>query len=218
MVSSAALVEILPEAKLWLKLSRALILGFGTRPEGELKPEDSLKSCLSEVEAEVGLQIILEPDCTRAVLVNLELLELHQPPLLWLLIELSLSLKKGEKHTVASNVFNSVETSVFNICCWAVLIYFPRWNTLGDSSHSFEFWKFLKAQSALKFNLSRRYSVVTMISLVIVNYQISLKMAIFIIYERALILPTWKWTNLKLNIFKNVKRASLMAKNSRTLI
>ena len=72
------------------------ILGFGTRPEGELKPEDSLKSCLSEVEAEVGLQIILEPDCTTVVLVNLELLELHQPPLLWLLIELPYHWKKGK--------------------------------------------------------------------------------------------------------------------------
>ena len=109
----------------------------------------------------------------------------------------SLSLKKGEKHTVASIVFNSVETSVFNICCWAVLIYFPQWNTLGDSSHSFEFWKFLKAQSALKFNLSRRYSVVSMISLVIANYQISLEMAIFIIYERALVIA-----DLEMNWFE----------------
>ena len=110
--------EILSEANLWLTLSRPLILAFGTRPEGELEPEDSLKSCLSEVEAEVGLQIILEPDCTRVVLVNMELLELHQPPLLWLLIELSLSLKKGGKAYSSLQCFQLC----WNICFQHLLL------------------------------------------------------------------------------------------------
>ena len=57
-ISSAALAEIPSEAELCLKLSRPLVLGFGSRPECVLAPED-LQSCwITEVEAEVGLQII----------------------------------------------------------------------------------------------------------------------------------------------------------------
>ena len=41
---------------------------------------------------------------------------------------------------------------------------------------------------------------------------------IFIRYERTLILSTWKWIDLRLNTFEKVKRASLMANNSRTTL
>ena len=80
-ISSAALSEIPCEAKLCLKLSRPLVLGFCSRREGVPDPEDLLKSCLTEVEAEVRLQIIPEPDCNKVVLASLVLLELHPPPL-----------------------------------------------------------------------------------------------------------------------------------------
>ena len=66
-----------------LQLSRPLVLGFGSQTEGVLGPIDSLGRCLIEVEVEVWLQIIPEPDCTNlVVLANLVLLELHQPSLL----------------------------------------------------------------------------------------------------------------------------------------
>ena len=80
-ISSAALSEIPSEAKLCLKLSRPLVLGFCPRREGVPGPEDLLRCCLTEVEAEVRLQIIPEPDCTKVILANLVLLELHPPPL-----------------------------------------------------------------------------------------------------------------------------------------
>ena len=80
-ISSAALAEIHSEAKFCLKLSRPLVLGFGSRAEGILGPEDLLSCCLTDIEAEVRLQIIPEPDYTRAVLITLVLLELHPPPL-----------------------------------------------------------------------------------------------------------------------------------------
>ena len=81
-ITSAALAEIPSETKPCLKLSRPLVLGFGSQPEGVLDPEDVLRCCLTEVEAEVWLQIIPEPDCTRIVLANLVLLGLHPSPLL----------------------------------------------------------------------------------------------------------------------------------------
>ena len=74
----------------------------------KIPSKNLLRCCLNEVEAEVWLQIIPEPDCTRVVLANLVLLELHSPPLFWPLIELSQSLKKQEKHTVAPDVSYSV--------------------------------------------------------------------------------------------------------------
>ena len=80
-INSAALAEIPSEAKLCPKLSRPLVLEVGSRPEGVLGPEDLLRCCLTEAEAEVQLQIIPKPDCTRVVLVNLVLLELDPPPL-----------------------------------------------------------------------------------------------------------------------------------------
>ena len=63
-----------------------------------------------------------------------------------------------------------------------------------------EYWKFLKAQFALTLILPCRYSTVIMISMDIVNSQISLEMdiislfcvaPIFIWYKMALILLTW---------------------------
>ena len=80
-----------------------------------------------------------------------------------------------------------------------------------------------------KPNLPGRYSAVIMIPLDNANSQISLEMAIiplfcvplpplFISYERALIFSTWKWIDLRSNIFEKVKKASLMANTSRTLI
>ena len=92
MISSAALVEIPSEAKLCLNLSRPPVLWFCSRLKGLLGPEDLLRCCLTEVEAEVRLQIVTESDST-----------LFRP-----LIELSLSLKNGEKHIVAPDVSNSV--------------------------------------------------------------------------------------------------------------
>ena len=38
-----------------------------------LGPEDLLKCCLTEVEAEIWLQLIPKPDCTKVVLANLML-------------------------------------------------------------------------------------------------------------------------------------------------
>ena len=89
--------------KLFLKHSKPLVLGFDSRPEDELDLDDSLRCCLTGVEVEIRLQIIPEPYCTKFFLVNLLLLELHLPPLILPLIELSLSLKKEEKHTVVKN-------------------------------------------------------------------------------------------------------------------
>ena len=80
MIRSEALAEIPSEARLWLKLSRPPILGFCSRLEAVLGPKDLLRCCLTEEEAEVHLQIIPEPDCSRVVLANLVLLELHPPP------------------------------------------------------------------------------------------------------------------------------------------
>ena len=79
--SAADFPQIPLGAKLCLKLSMPLILGFDSRPEGERDPEDLLKFCLTGVKAAVRLQIIPEPDCTRVVLANFVLLELR-PPLL----------------------------------------------------------------------------------------------------------------------------------------
>ena len=64
-------------------------------------------------------------------------------------------------------------------------------------------------------NLPGRYSAVSVITLDTANSQVSLEMVIFR-YERSLILSTW--TDLRLNIFENVKRASLMASNFRALL
>ena len=72
-ISSASLSEISFDVKLCLKLSRSLVLGFCSRREGVLGPEDLLKCCLTEVEAEVWLLIIPEPDSTKVVLDNLVL-------------------------------------------------------------------------------------------------------------------------------------------------
>ena len=109
-------------------------------------------------------------------------------------------------------------------------VEYPRhhsWKTLGDRSPLLESWKFLEAQSALTFNLLDSYSAVIMISLNNSNSKTFLEMAsislfcvppIFIRYERSLILLTWKWIDLRFNIFQKVKRASLMASNYRKLI
>ena len=69
------------EAKLFLKLSRPLVLEFCSRRESAPGPEDLLRCCLTEVEAEAWLQIIPEPDCTKVVLANVVLLEFYPPPL-----------------------------------------------------------------------------------------------------------------------------------------
>ena len=53
-ISSTAFAEIPSEAKLCLKLSRSLVLGFGSRSEGILDPEDSLGCCLIEVTPDVS--------------------------------------------------------------------------------------------------------------------------------------------------------------------
>ena len=163
---------------------------------------------------------------------ELGVVRIHPPALLWPLIKLSLSLKIGEKHTVAPDVSNSVGNHLLLSCVDLFsttvnmvsdgMLLMQKDPTLGiitlnrflgillvfqkrDSSHSLESWKFLEAQSALTFNLPSRYSTVSMISLGIVNSQISLEMVIISFYP-------------PLNIFENVKRASLMANNSRTLI
>ena len=54
-ISSAALAEIVSETKLCLKLSRQVILEFGSRPEGVLGYEELLRCCLTKIEAEVRL-------------------------------------------------------------------------------------------------------------------------------------------------------------------
>ena len=81
-ISSAALAEIPSETKICLKLSGPPVLGFCSRLEGVLGPEDLLRCCLTEVEAEVRLQIIPEFNCARVVRANLVLSELHPLPLL----------------------------------------------------------------------------------------------------------------------------------------
>ena len=159
---------------------------FGSWTEGVPDPKGSLRCCLTEVEAEVCLQITLEPDCTRVVLANLVLLELHPPALLWPLIELSLSLKIGEKHTVAPDVSSSVGNHLLLSCVDLFsttvnmvsdgMLLMQKDLTLGiitlnrflgillvfqkrDSSHSLESWKFLEAQSALTFNLPGKHDL-----------------------------------------------------------
>ena len=107
-INSAALSKILSEVKLCLKLSRPLVLKICLQQEGVPGPEDLLRCWLTKVEAEVWLRIIPEPDCSKVVLANLVLLELHPPPLFWPFIKLFLLLKKGEKHIVAFDVSNSV--------------------------------------------------------------------------------------------------------------
>ena len=80
-ISSAALSEIPSEARFCLKLSRPLVFRFFSQREGIPGPEDLLICYLTEVEAEARLQIIPDLYCTKVVLANLVLLELHPPPL-----------------------------------------------------------------------------------------------------------------------------------------
>ena len=54
--------------------------------------------------------------------------------------------------------------------------------TFGDSSHLLQIWKFLEVQSALKFNLTSRYSAVHMTFSDSSNSQISLEMAIMSLF------------------------------------
>ena len=80
-ISCAAFAEILSQAELCVKLSRPLVLGFGLRPECILAPEDLQSCCITEVEAEARLKVILEPDYNSVVLINLVSLGLYPPPL-----------------------------------------------------------------------------------------------------------------------------------------
>ena len=96
------------------------------------------------------------------------------------------------------------------------------WNTLGDSSHLLKSWRFMEAQCpdiqttrlvlCSKYDLSGHSKFPNLFGN---GYHLPvLCTTTFIRHASALILWTWKWTDLRLNIFENVKSASLMAKIS----
>ena len=102
---------------------------------------------------------------------------------------------------------------------------FIIWNTLGDNKHSLESWKFLNAHLALTFNFPGRYSAVIIIFCEVPNFlgaraviSLLLVPSIFIKYDRAVVLSTWKWAVFRENMLWKVNRVRFIALSSSRLV